>query len=113
MKIGVLGTGLVGQTIASSLVESGHEVMMGSRTADHEGAVGWAESAGAETLDGKVLIDLANPLDFSQGMPPTLTVCNTDSLGGADPTRVPGHEGREDLQHGEQRGDGLPGIRAG
>lgn len=38
-------------------------------------------SAGAEDLAGKVLIDIANPLDFSAGMPPTLTVCNTDSLG--------------------------------
>ncbi|MGH7572936.1 MAG: NADPH-dependent F420 reductase [Gemmatimonadota bacterium] len=37
--------------------------------------------AGAENLSGKILIDVANPLDFSQGMPPTLTVCNTDSLG--------------------------------
>jgi 8-hydroxy-5-deazaflavin:NADPH oxidoreductase len=37
-------------------------------------------AAGAENLAGKVLIDVANPLDFSQGMPPTLTVCNTDSL---------------------------------
>jgi predicted dinucleotide-binding enzyme len=39
------------------------------------------ESAGAEQLAGKVLVDVANPLDFSQGMPPTLTVCNDDSLG--------------------------------
>ncbi len=38
-------------------------------------------AAGAENLDGKVLVDVANPLDFSQGMPPTLSVCNTDSLG--------------------------------
>ena len=37
-------------------------------------------AAGAEHLSGKVLIDVANPLDFSSGMPPTLTVCNTDSL---------------------------------
>ncbi len=37
--------------------------------------------AGAENLKGKVLIDVSNPLDFSRGMPPTLTVCNTDSLG--------------------------------
>ena len=37
--------------------------------------------AGAENLSGKVLVDVANPLDFSKGMPPTLTVCNTDSLG--------------------------------
>jgi len=37
--------------------------------------------AGGENLGGKVLVDVANPLDFSKGMPPTLTVCNTDSLG--------------------------------
>jgi len=37
--------------------------------------------AGHENLQGKVLIDVANPLDFSKGMPPSLTVCNTDSLG--------------------------------
>jgi predicted dinucleotide-binding enzyme len=28
-----------------------------------------------------VLVDVANPLDFSRGIPPTLTVCNTVSLG--------------------------------
>jgi 8-hydroxy-5-deazaflavin:NADPH oxidoreductase len=37
--------------------------------------------AGAEQLAGKVLVDVANPLDTPQGMPPTLTVCNDDSLG--------------------------------
>jgi hypothetical protein len=26
-------------------------------------------------------VDVANPLDFSQGMPPSLAFCNTDSLG--------------------------------
>lgn len=39
------------------------------------------ELAGASNRNGKILIDIANPLDFSQGMPPTLSVCNTDSLG--------------------------------
>lgn len=39
------------------------------------------KAAGAKNLQGKVLIDIANPLDFSKGMPPTLSVCNTDSLG--------------------------------
>ena len=39
------------------------------------------EAAGAGNLAGKVLVDVANPLDFSQGMPPKLSVCNTDSLG--------------------------------
>lgn len=38
-------------------------------------------AAGAENLEGKVLIDIANPLDFSAGLPPSLTVGNTDSLG--------------------------------
>lgn len=33
------------------------------------------------SLQGKILIDISNPLDFSKGMPPTLSVCNTDSLG--------------------------------
>jgi predicted dinucleotide-binding enzyme len=37
--------------------------------------------AGVHNLHGKVLVDVANPLDFSHGTPPTLTVANTDSLG--------------------------------
>ncbi len=37
--------------------------------------------AGADNLAGKVLVDISNPLDFSQGMPPTLSVKDTDSLG--------------------------------
>jgi predicted dinucleotide-binding enzyme len=36
--------------------------------------------AGAENLAGKVLLDIANPLDFSVGFPPTLFVKDTDSL---------------------------------
>lgn len=118
MRIGVLGTGIVGETIASKLVEVGHEVMMGSREAGNEKAAAWVagagegareasfadaaafgelvvnatagahsldalELAGAENLAGKVLLEAANPLDFSQGMPPTLTIANTDSLGEA------------------------------
>jgi predicted dinucleotide-binding enzyme len=40
-------------------------------------------NAGAKNLAGKVLIDIANPLDFSKGMPPTLLsgLNNTNSLG--------------------------------
>ncbi|HET6713355.1 MAG TPA: NAD(P)-binding domain-containing protein [Actinomycetota bacterium] len=38
-------------------------------------------AAGEENVGGKVLIDIANPLDFSGGMPPSLIVSNTDSLG--------------------------------
>ena len=115
MRIGVLGTGSVGNALATKLVELGHEVRMGSRDAGNEKAVAWAdragesasygtfadaaefgelvlnctagaaslealEQAGEDELRGKVLIDVANPLDFSRGMPPTLTVANDDSL---------------------------------
>ena len=37
--------------------------------------------AGADNLAGKVLVDIANPLDFSAGFPPSLFVKDTDSLG--------------------------------
>jgi 8-hydroxy-5-deazaflavin:NADPH oxidoreductase len=37
--------------------------------------------ARAENLAGKVLVDISNPLDFSNGFPPTLFVKDTDSLG--------------------------------
>jgi hypothetical protein len=43
MNIGILGTGIVGTTIGSKLVERGHEVMLGSRTADNAKATAWAE----------------------------------------------------------------------
>jgi predicted dinucleotide-binding enzyme len=114
MKIGVLGTGVVGQTIGSRLVQLGHDVMMGSRDAANPKAIAWAkdeghhasfgsfanaaafgeivfnctlgsasmealQQAGAENLKGKVLIDTANPIDYSTE-PWTLTVCNTSSL---------------------------------
>ncbi|MBQ0897121.1 NAD(P)-binding domain-containing protein [Micromonospora sp. U56] len=38
-------------------------------------------AAGAEHLAGKVLLDIANPLDFSRGFPPSLFVADPDSLG--------------------------------
>jgi predicted dinucleotide-binding enzyme len=129
MKIAVLGTGTVGQTLAGRLSGLGYEVMMGTRNVaetlsrtkgdsfggppfpkwhaeNRQVKLGsFAESAafgeivinatqGANTIDalglandanlnGKVLIDLSNPLDFSKGMPPILIpeLCNINSLG--------------------------------
>jgi predicted dinucleotide-binding enzyme len=127
MKIGVLGTGPVGQTIAAKLAELGHGVFVGTRdpaatlartendifgnppfkvwreknpkiefgtfsqAAAHGELVVNATQGGVsiealkaadeKNLAGKVLVDIANPLDFSKGMPPSLMVCNTDSLG--------------------------------
>ncbi len=115
-KIAVLGTGNVGDTIGSKLIEVGHTVMMGSRTADNEKAkafvakhngkasagtfadaaafgeivfnctagVGSLEAlklAGEKNINGKIIVDIANPLDFSKGMPPSLAICNIISLG--------------------------------
>ena len=45
------------------------------------GSLSALKLAGTQNLSGKIIIDVANPLDFSRGMPPTLTVSNTDSLG--------------------------------
>src|SRR5688572_29501441 len=41
MNIGVLGTGAVGEAIASALITKGHAVMMGSRTSANENAAKW------------------------------------------------------------------------
>ena len=116
MRIGILGTGVVGKTLGIKLAKLGHDVRMGSRTAGGEKAKAFVKeaggkssegtfadaaahgdivfnctsggaslealnSAGAQNLQGKVLVDVSNPLDFSKGMPPTFLVCNTDSLG--------------------------------
>jgi 8-hydroxy-5-deazaflavin:NADPH oxidoreductase len=102
MRIGVLGTGVVGTTIAGKLRELRHDVLIGSRSAG-EDAVPFAEAAahgelvfnctngnasldalnaaGAQNLAGKVLIDVSNALDFSQGQPPLVGVSTGDSLG--------------------------------
>ncbi len=114
MNVGILGSGLVAQTIANKLTHLECEVRLGTR--DTGKLIAWREKAGAfasfgsfsdaatfgeivfnctagraslealqmagaSNLDGKILIDVANPLDFSKGRPPTLTICNTDSLG--------------------------------
>lgn len=52
MRVGVLGTGVVGQTLASRLVELGHEVTMGSRAKGNERAVEWVREAGAHAFEG-------------------------------------------------------------
>jgi 8-hydroxy-5-deazaflavin:NADPH oxidoreductase len=53
------------------------------------GSIPMLEAAGEDNLAGKVLIDIANALDFSQGMPPSLFVSNTDSLGEQIQRRFP------------------------
>jgi predicted dinucleotide-binding enzyme len=135
MKFGILGTGVVGKTIAARLAGLGHEVVIGTRepeetlSRNEPDAYGnppfsaWQEEhpevrlgtfgeaaahgemvlnatagavslealdlAGEDNLNGKILIDVSNPLDFSKGMPPTLWVSNTDSLGEQIQRRFP------------------------
>ncbi|HSJ55885.1 MAG TPA: NAD(P)-binding domain-containing protein [Anaerolineae bacterium] len=114
MKIGILGSGTVAQTLGAGLIGLGHNVKLGTRDPkkldewfDRVGGRGTVgsmadaaafgemvfnctagmhslealRSAGEENLAGKIVVDVANPLDFSAGMPPTLSVSNTDSLG--------------------------------
>jgi predicted dinucleotide-binding enzyme len=52
MKIGILGTGMVGNAIGSKLIQLGHDVQMGSRTADNKKAVEWAEQNGLQASQG-------------------------------------------------------------
>jgi len=52
MKVGVFGTGMVGQTIGSKLIAVGHEVKLGSRTASNEKGKAWADQAGARATHG-------------------------------------------------------------
>ncbi|MEV8587674.1 NAD(P)-binding domain-containing protein [Streptomyces sp. NPDC051180] len=113
MHIAVLGTGEVGRRLATKLASLGHEVTMGSRTADNAEAVKWAEehggghgtfadaaapaelvvnatgglvslavlqAAGADNLRGKVLVDVSNALDFSEGFPPKVVTPEGGSL---------------------------------
>jgi predicted dinucleotide-binding enzyme len=47
------------------------------------------QAAGVDNLAGKILIDIANPLDFSNGFPPSLFVKDTDSLGEQIQTAFP------------------------
>jgi predicted dinucleotide-binding enzyme len=115
MKIGIIGTGVVGQTLGSKLIGQGHDVVLGTRDPDKlddkkmfgatlrdwkaqtEGrgrVVTFKEAAAhgellinatsgqvslealklatADKVGGKVLLDVANELDFSKGMPPAV-----------------------------------------
>ena len=103
MKIGILGSGMVGQQLGNGFIRLGHDVKIGTRgteklkdwlkEAGGKGSAGsfeetaefgeiialatfWAGTenainlAGKNNFSGKILIDVTNPLDFSQGTPP-------------------------------------------
>lgn len=64
-----------------TLPEAGAHGEVVINAANGQNALAALDGIGAEPLAGKVLLDLALPLDLSNGLPPTLTISNTDSLG--------------------------------
>jgi 8-hydroxy-5-deazaflavin:NADPH oxidoreductase len=110
VNIAILGTGAVGPALGKALSGVGHDVVIGTRdpkqtkrreqwaavdlplaayqdldaevfiNATNGRASLSALQAVGDALHGKVVIDTSNPLDFSQGFPPSLFVSNTDSL---------------------------------
>lgn len=136
MKVGILGSGTVGRTLAEGFLRIGDDPMIGTRDVgalmartepDRPGAVPFStwhgehpeiavgsfpdagrhggilvnstagaasvdalRAAGAAEMDGTVVIDTSNPLDFSGGFPPSLFVSNTDSLAETIQREFPG-----------------------
>jgi predicted dinucleotide-binding enzyme len=66
--------------IGSFAATAGHGEIIFNAT-NGAGSLEALKLAGESNLNGKILVDIAEPLDFSAGMPPSLFVSNTDSLG--------------------------------
>lgn len=114
MKIGIIGTGTVGQTLGTGLKKLNHDVMIGSRNPQKEELQKWVMASGgkggtfaeaaafgemifictswegtenaiklaeSKNFKNKIVIDVTNPLDFSQGMPPKMALGHTTSGG--------------------------------
>jgi hypothetical protein len=110
MQIAILGTSAVGPALGKAFTAAGHDVTIGTRdpvqtrareqwagvdlplaayrdleadvfinATSGSGSLAALEAVG-DALNGKVVIDTSNPLDHSQGFPPSLFVSNTDSL---------------------------------
>src|SRR3954469_20436114 len=103
MKIAILGSGVVGQPLATGYPKHGHEVKIGTRQSEvgghpvdtPTGAAAWGDivvlaakgeiavelaTSVKDEVAGKVVIDTTNPLDFSTGKPELFVGWN-DSLG--------------------------------
>ena len=116
MQVGIIGSGMVGQTLGKGFIARDYDVMIGTRNPEEGKLNEWLEMVGPKgsvgtfnecatfgdliviaikgeaveelltilTLDdfiNKLVIDVTNPLDFSQGMPPRLFTGPNDSLG--------------------------------
>ena len=136
-RVGVLGSGVVGQRLAAGFRSRGHDVMIGTRdpdkaelrdwlagdgagvragtfreTAEHgeilvlavlgDAAQSAIADAGAANFTGKVVIDAMNPLDFSGGFPPKLSISGADSLGEQVQRASARRQGGQGVQHDRQ-----------
>jgi hypothetical protein len=116
MKVGVLGSGDVGQVLGAGFLSRGHEVKLGTRDPGKDKVKAWVAKYGAkasagtfeetakfgevlvlatlwdgtksaiqlakpDNFAGKVVIDNTNPLDFSKGVPPKLSLGGNNSAG--------------------------------
>jgi predicted dinucleotide-binding enzyme len=114
MDVGVIGSGIVGQTLGRGFAGRGHSVTLGTRSPDREELQAWSRETGArlgsfadaagaadvvvlatawdgaenalsmagpERFAGKLVLDATNPLDFSAGPPPRVSVSGADSAG--------------------------------
>jgi hypothetical protein len=102
MKIGILGSGEVGQALSHGFRSEGHEVVIGTRTPREEfksfeeaakfgdvlvlatlwsGTENAIRLGGAANFAGKTVIDATNPLVVAQNAPPALALGHTDSGG--------------------------------
>ena len=110
MQIAILGTSAVGPALGKAFTAAGHDVTIGTRdpvqtrareqwagvdlplaayrdleadvfinATSGSGSLAALDAVG-DAVNGKVVIDTSNPLDHSQGFPPSLFVSNTDSL---------------------------------
>jgi predicted dinucleotide-binding enzyme len=99
MKIGILGTGTVGQSLAAGFKKYGHDVKLGHRDPKQSYAdaarfgevvllcTPWSGTENAikltdpKNLAGKVVIDVTNPLKSEESEAPALAIGFTDSGG--------------------------------
>ncbi len=114
MKLGIIGSGTVGQQLGLGFIRLGNDVKIGTRdtaklndwikqagtkssagsfedaakfgelvilATNWEGTFNAVNLAGKENLSGKIIIDVTNPLDFSQGPPPKIAVSPGNSGG--------------------------------
>ena len=87
MRIGILGTGVVGHALASGFAALGHDVMMGSRDAANPKAKAWAAKAGARAragtfADAAAFCEAAVLATLWTGTEHALTLAQPDALAG-------------------------------